>query len=167
MEVTKVIIPKAIRSVEVKAIGDNAFSGCGLTSITIPNSVTSIGDGAFSECDGLISINVDRDNSKYTSLDGVLFNKLKTNLVQYPIGNNRTNYTIPDGVTNIGNSAFKACYKLININIPSSVISIEYGAFWGCDSLTSITIPNGVTSIGDEAFAWCDGLQAEYRCRQG
>ncbi|MCC2864733.1 leucine-rich repeat protein [Anaerovorax odorimutans] len=158
VEVTKVIIPKAIRSVEVKAIGDNAFSGCGLTSITIPNSVTSIGDGAFSECDGLISINVDKDNSKYTSLDGVLFNKLKTNLVQYPIGNNRTNYTIPDGVTNIGNSAFKACYKLININIPSSVISIEYEAFWGCDSLTSITIPNGVTSIGDEAFAWCDGL---------
>ena len=127
----------SVKTVEIKSgvtsIGDYAFQYCGsLTSITIPDSVTSIGNSAFSDCDSLTSITVDGNNQNYSSQDGVLFNKDKTVLKQYPIGNTRTSYTIPNSVTSIGN-----------------------GAFYDCHSLTSITIPDSVKRIGDKAFDLC------------
>jgi hypothetical protein len=119
----------------VTSIGDYAFDGCSsLTSVTIPNSVTSIGDYAFEYCSGLTSINVETNNPNYCSVEGVLFNKDKTRLIQYPRGKQGA-YTIPNSVTSIGDEAFL-----------------------GCRGLTSVTIGNSVTSIGDEAFAGCDGL---------
>ena len=112
------IIPNSVTS-----IGDWAFSGCdGLTSIEIPNSVTSIGNYAFYGCSGLTSIE------------------------------------IPNSVTSIGEWAFGGCPGLTSITIPNSVASIKNGAFYCCKGLTSITIPNSVTSIGEQAFGWCTGL---------
>ncbi|MBQ6863673.1 MAG: leucine-rich repeat protein, partial [Clostridia bacterium] len=114
----------------VTSIGKHAFSDCtSLASVTIPDSVTSIGEYAFCDCDSLTDITVDADNTAYCSEDGVLFNKSKTELIQYPVGNARTSYTIPDSVTSIGVAAFA-----------------------DCTSLTSVTIPDSVTSIGDWAF---------------
>jgi len=119
----------------VTSIGDYAFYVCtGLTSVTIGTGVTSIGYCAFCGCTGLTSISVAGDNTKYSSLDGVLFNKTKTELIQYPGGKTGA-YTIPNSVTSIGGSAFA-----------------------GCNSLTSVTIENGVTSVGDEAFDGCKDL---------
>ncbi len=116
-----------IKSVEipnsVTEIGDRAFSGCkGLTSITIPNSVTSIGKNAFYNCTGLTSI------------------------------------MIPDSVTSIREETFSGCTKLTSITIGSGVTSIGEKVFSGCTKLTSITIGSGVTSIGKNAFYNCSGL---------
>ncbi|MGN1123813.1 MAG: fibronectin type III domain-containing protein, partial [Eubacterium sp.] len=125
-----------------------AFEDCSsLTSITIPNSVTSIGDFAFEDCSSLTSITVDLNNQNYSSQDGVLFNKDKTTLIQHPIGNTRTSYAIPSSVTSIGNSAFSGCNSLTSVTIPSSVVSIGYGAFGACGSLNKVNV--------NSIEAWC------------
>ncbi len=131
---TSVTIPDSVTS-----IGDWAFGQCtSLTSVTIPDSVTSIGDKAFYNCTSLTDITVDADNTKYCSEDGVLFNKSKTELIQYPVGNARTSYTIPDSVTSIGEYAFYRCTSLTSIAIPISMQLIAHTAFDRCDSLDSV-----------------------------
>ena len=142
----------------VTNIGWDAFFGCsGLTSVTIPDSVTSIGSGPFSACLSLNDIIVAPGNLGYESVDGVLFNKDKTRLIQFPGGRGGT-YEIPDGVTNIGYSAFSGCSGLTSVTIGDSVTSIGGSAFAYCSGLTSVTIPDGVTSIGEYAFSGCSGL---------
>ncbi len=157
VQVPLVTIPNSVTS-----IGDSAFSNCdSLASITIPDSVTSIGDYAFSGCTSLASITVDANNANYSSdANGVLFNKDKTTLIQYPIGNTKTSYTIPDSVTIIGYGAFSGCTSLANITIPDSVTSIGDSTFSNCDSLESVTFGENsqLTSIGDFAFAYCTSL---------
>ena len=152
---TSITIPDSVTS-----IGNGAFYNCtGLTSVTIPDSVTSIGDEAFNNCTRLTSITVKEGNPKYSSDEyGVLFNKDKTLLIQYPIGNKRTSYTIPDSVTSIGDWAFAQCTGLTSVTIGNSVTSIGEAAFWLCTSLTSVTIGNSVTSIGSSAFSMCVSL---------
>lgn len=142
----------------VTSIGYRAFSGCwNLTSITIPDGVTSIGNQAFIDCGILKSIIVD-DNSNYCSIDGVLFNKNKTILMQYPAGKTNIEYIIPNGVTSVGEGAFFCSINLKSITIPDGVTNIGDKAFFDCWSLESITIPEGVTSIGDSAFCFCESL---------
>ena len=143
------------------SIGSYAFYNCtSLTSITIPSSVTSIGSGAFYDCTSLTSITVSEDNASYSSLNGVLFNKDKTELVCYPCGKTATAYTIPSSVTSIRSYAFKNCENLTSVTFEegSKCTSIGSSAFYYCRSLTSITIPTSVTSIGSVAFSWCTSL---------
>ena len=148
----------------VTSIGESAFSGCTiLMSITIPNSVTSIGVGAFDCCYSLTGISVSCDNQYYASdAYGVLFDKNETALLQYPIGNTRTSYTIPNTVTRIGDWAFANCASLTSLAIPENVTSIGTFSFQYCDSLASIIILNSVTSIGDGAFYECVSLTDVY-----
>ena len=138
---TSVTIPNSVTS-----IGGRAFSRCtGLTSITIPNSVTYIGDFAFSSCTGLTSVTI---GNSVTSIGNAAFRNC-TGL---------TSITIPNSVTSIGDGTFYECTNLTSVNIPNSVTSIGNYAFEGCSGLTSITIPNSVTYIGYNAFEGCSGL---------
>lgn len=131
----------------MKVINGNAFYQCSsLTSITIPDSVTSIGGNAFYGCKGLTEIIVDDNNPNYKSIDGVLFNKDATTLIVCPEGKSG-DYQIPDSVTPIGVQAFYGCKGLTSITIPDGVTSIGHQAFRDCSDLTSITIPDSVTSI--------------------
>ncbi len=154
---TKLTIPSEIDGYKVTSISDGAFRYCtSLTSVTIPDSVTSIGDSAFAYCDALIEINVDSKNANYSSENGVLFNKDKTEIVCYPGGKTDTSYSIPDSVTSIGESAFKGCnYSLESVIIPNSITSIGDSAFYECSYLKNIVIPDSVTSIGERAFGYC------------
>ena len=140
-------------------IGNEAFLDCiELTSVEIPDSVTTIGYNEFNNCSSLTSIDVASDNLNYSSKDGVLFDKNKSKLIQYPAGNQRTEYTIPNSVITIGKMAFGDCYSLTSVTIPDSVTTIGNYAFYNCSSLTSVTIGNSVTTIGDSAFYYCSSL---------
>ena len=139
--VKKVVIEDGVTS-----IGNDAFSNCsGLISITIPNSVTSIGNDAFYYCTSLTSITIP---DSVTSIGSSAFRDC-TSL---------TTITIPNSITSIGEAAFGNCISLTSITIPESVTSIGNYAFSGCSSLTSITIPDNVTSIGECAFSYCTSL---------
>ena len=138
---TSINIPDSVTS-----IGESAFDRCkSLTSINIPNSVTSIGDSAFWGCKSLTSINIP---GSVTSIGKSAFDRCKS----------LTSINIPDSVTSIGKSAFDWCESLTCINIPDSVTSIGDSAFSWCKSLTNINIPDSVTSIGDSAFYKCESL---------
>ena len=151
---TSITIPNSVTT-----IGEMAFYACtNLTTITIPNSVTTIGERAFQYCTRLTSIEVDENNQNYKSIDGNLYSKDGSTLIQYAIGKTDTTFTIPDSVTSIRAEAFYDCSNLTSIFIPNSVTSIGKSAFFNCDSLTSIFIPNSVTTIGYDAFAWCENL---------
>ena len=201
---------KTLRSVTipstVKSLGYAAFSHCsGLSSITIPSSVTWIGDSAFDGCGGLISveipasvtwigegnfsgygklaaINVSAANTCYCSIDGILYNKTRTELIRCPgrksgavsipsgVTNIRwkafcdcsdvTSVKIPEGVANIGEHMFGWCFGLKSVTIPSTVKSIESCAFYNCFNLRSVTMLQGVANVEKFAFAHCYELES-------
>jgi hypothetical protein len=142
----------------VISIEECAFEGCGLTSIAIPENMKSIGEYAFSYCNHLNSITVVPRNTVYSDIDGVLFNKGKTVLIQYPEGKSQTNYVIPESVKRIRELAFDSCENLTSITIPESVQSIGECAFRCCGKLTALTIPKGMKRIGKSAFSYSDVL---------
>jgi hypothetical protein len=142
----------------VTEIDGSAFEGCtSLASINIPANVTNIVEYAFYGCKNLASINVDDKNTTYASVDGVLYNKEKTILIQAP-GKLQGVFTIPSGVTNIASGAFGSCEGLTGLEIPASVTSISEFAFESCTGLTNLTIPSSVKYIDWKAFKGCENL---------
>ena len=153
-----------IKSVKIEngvtKIGSCVFYECtNLTSVIISSSVKYIHDLSFSGSTGLTSINVDKENQYYKSIDDVLFSKDETTIHTYPIGKKVINYIIPYRITEIGNGVFARCSGLTtSITIPDSVKKIGSYAFYDCIGLTSITIPNSVREIGERAFYDCTNL---------
>lgn len=139
------IVPKTLDGYEVSGIGYRAFANSSIVTITLPDSLTSIGENAFSDCDSLISIEIP---DSLTSIGRWAFD-LCIRL---------TTVKMPDSLTSIGGSAFGSCKSLLAIEIPDSVTSIGDGAFYGCSSLTSMEIPDLVTIIGAGLFEDCYNL---------
>ena len=138
-----VVIPTTYRSINVVGIADYAFANCtSLTSVTIPNSISSIGKFAFANCTNLASVT---NYGNLTSISESAFSGCSS----------LEGFTIPGEVTYIGISAFQNCSNLTNIIIPNGVQTIGESAFSGCTSLSTIAIPDSVTSIGDSAFSGC------------
>ena len=139
---TSVAIPDSVTS-----IGSYAFYGCtSLSSVTIPDSVTSIGSYAFYGCTSLTAINVAEGNTAYVSENGVLFNKSKTSLIQYPAGKTDSAYTIPDSVTSIGNSAFLSADSLKSIEVSGNNpnFSSRSGCLYDKTGMTLRVCPAGL-----------------------
>ena len=159
-----------------RIICNSAFAGCSLSNIAIPNSVTYIGNGAFSRCSSLSNIVIPKSviclngnpfsdwegmleclSPTFIYEDDVLFNKDKSEIVSFR-NQKIESYIIPDSVTKIGDYAFFRCSSLSDIVIPDSVTDIGKCAFESCSSLSSIVIPDSVTDIGDFAFSDCSSL---------
>ena len=197
---TSIIIPEGVTSIEshafdgcssltsitipegVTSIGNGAFYSCGsLTSIKIPEGVTSIGNSAFNYCSSLTTISLPigltsigegaffncrsleafyGNGNSYYRIDGnrALIVDGGETLLAYAVANTETSYSIPEGVTSIGEGAFQDCSGLTSITIPEGVTSIGWNAFQDCSGLTSITIPEGVTSIDTGVFQSCSSL---------
>lgn len=152
----------------IKIIGEDAFALCGITSITIPDSVETIEASAFYCCDKLTDVKIpdkvtiinDRVFWRCRCLENVIIPNGITSIGERAFSecNALANITIPENVTSIGEWAFSECDALANITIPESVTYIGNNAFASCKKLTSVTIPNGITSINNNVFSWCDEL---------
>ncbi len=166
-----------------RSIGFQSFGVCAFTSINIPQNVSSIDKLAFDRCCDLISINVDSNNRSYSSIDGVLYDKVVSELVACPKSKNAITIpntiqiispyafysclnlkavSMPNSVTMIGEKAFCGCSSLVTVNFSDSIVSIENSAFKECNGLTTISLPESLTSIGDQAFAECINLMEVY-----
>lgn len=174
--VTSVAIPDSVVD-----IGSQAFYQCtGLARIAVPDSVTNIshqvftyctsltnvaigtglatiGDQLFFLCTNLASFNVDSLNPAFSSLDGVLFDKTQSILIQYPAGK-AGSYNIPPRVTTVRSNAFEYSLRLSDLTMPDSVKEIGSGAFFHCANLTSPVLPAQLTYVGDWAFQYCNAL---------
>lgn len=167
-----ITIPSSLGDCPVANIGDYAFYSCsGLTSVTIPSSVTGIGDSAFYNCSGLTSVTlpdsvVSIGDSAFKDCSGLAdtngFVIIRNVLYSYHGSDDAV--VIPDGVTRIGNSAFYYCRNLTSLTIPNSVTTIGERAFAYCTGLTSLSVPDSVTSIGPYMFDCCSGLTHRIFC---
>ena len=152
--VKQITVPNSVTS-----IGDLAFWGChNLTSITIGEGVQSISENAFRNCEILESILV-YNNPKYKSIDGNLYSKDGSALIQYAIGKKDATFTIPNGVTKISSNAFSGCTSLTSVTIGGDVDSVENDAFSDCTNLVNVVIGDKVSSIGTTAFSNCSSLK--------
>lgn len=140
---TKIVIPSTYNGYPVRRIYSSAFSGNAaknITSITIPDSITEIDSDAFQHCSSLVNIKVSKDNPNFKSINGNLYSKDGTTLLQYAPGKTNTSFSIFDGVVSIGKYAFLNCKNLTSLVIPDSVTSVGNYALSGCNSLTNIYI---------------------------
>ena len=143
-----IVIPDSVIS-----IAENCFNWCNsLTNITIGSGVVSIGKNAFQFNPNLTEISVSERNKVYSSVNGVLFNKDRTELIQYPAGKKDITYVVPDSVTSVGNAAFCECYNLVNIIISAGATSIGMWAFDGCMNLEHVFYQGNVPNVDSYAY---------------
>ena len=156
--ISSAIIKETMAGDPVEKIDDEAFSSCyTLTDIYIPKTVTDIGHGVFTGCRSLVSIKVSEDNPNYKSIDGNLYSKDGKVLIQYALGKTEREFTIPSGVTHIGDNAFSGSNHLKKIVLNDEITQIGSKAFYGCE-ISSIDIPASVTNIESQAFRMCAEL---------
>ena len=140
-------------------LGLEALSQTGLTSVNITSGITKIDRSPFVDCYNMTEITVDAENKNYVAENGVLYNKDKTILIQYPCGKTGSQFVVPDGVTHIERYAIAYSSNLKNVALPNSVTKIDFAAFFDDNNLETLTLPSSCTTILDEdAFARCPKL---------
>ena len=151
----EVNIPSGVNEIEKRA-----FAACySLETVTIPGSVVEIGEGVFNENDKLSAILVSEDNPVFKSIDGNLYSKDGSILIQYAVGKEDTMFNIPDGVKVIGNHAFVGSKKLCVVRMPDSVVEIGESAFSCCENMSAIDFSNSsLREISQYAFEACSSL---------
>ncbi len=153
--VREIQLPSALRT-----IGYKAFENCSkVKKINIPASVSEIRALPFAGCTSLYKIIVAEENTSFSSLDGVLYDKAQTTLLCYPSAK-LGDFTLPSSVNTIGEYGFYSCRFLENIELKSSLTTIKEGAFRLCRALKSITVPSSVTVLGDNLFVACSSMEA-------
>ncbi len=156
-----VSIPAEVDGLTVTGIAGGAFAYCeDVVAVHLPATVTSIASDAFMPYSGVRSFTVDESNSAFSAVDGVLFDKAMSTLVCYPGRRTDTEYTVPDGVTAIGEHAFYQNYYLQSVVLPEGMLTIGAGALEECSELAKINLPESITAIGENAFASCGQLTA-------
>jgi hypothetical protein len=168
---TSVTIPESVTSIEADAfygcshltnatfpqnlvsIGATAFGGCGLSTVSIPSNVTNLGTAVFMLCDRLTGIAMDALNPSYSSVEGVLFNKSQTTILEYP-GGKTGSYQVPETVMSIGERAFIYCTNLTSVTIPDSVTSIGGYAFFYCTRMTGVYFQGNAPVLGLDVFVF-------------
>lgn len=164
----------ALKNIEIpsklQALQSNVFANClSLTKVNIPANITSVNGGAFQGCLALTDFNVNAANTNYTDIEGVLYSKDKTTLCVYPGGRSASEYTVPEGVKELGFLAFGQHYisvgttlvqddMLKKVNLPSTLVKLGNSAFQNLVALSSITIPENVNWIGNATFRGCSAL---------
>ena len=150
-------------------IGDYAFKGCsGLTSLTLPATITTIGKYAFEDCTGLTSLNLPAGITSigrcaFGGCSGLTSLTLPAGITSisdeaFYLWSGLTSLTLPAGITSIGSDAFCGCSGLTSLALPAGITEIGGSAFFACSGLTSLTLPAGITEIGYQAFSYCSGL---------
>ena len=152
---TKLILPTEIGGEPVVYVAGNAFTDTAVEYVRISSTVKTVAPGAFSRADKLTAIEVDSSNANYTSVGGVLYSKDKTRLVTFP-GGLEGEFTVPNGVTTIGNRAFEYCYRLTAIDMYNTVTTIGGAAFEHCWNVARFRLSDNLATIGAKAFAYCD-----------
>ena len=181
----KIIVADEYQDAPVKVIAESAFNDTAIAGITIPNSVTTIGDLAFAHCielafvkigknvsdigksvfyscDALENIFVDEENETYKDIDGNLYTKDRKTLLQYSEGKKNASFDIPDGVETVAREAFLNAINLTSITVPNSVKEIGEYAFSNCAKLKVMKLGKGIVSISAYAFIWCAEIEAVY-----
>ena len=149
------IIPDGIES-----IGKGTFKDCAnLTEIHLPASVIDVEQGTFDECISLTAIEVDKDNMRYMSEEGVLYDRKRLSVVRMPRAGIKSEVRLPEWVRSIDAGAFKDCRNLRGITIPCGVAKIGASAFYGCRSIEEFLLPSTVEEYGEGAFEECEGLK--------
>lgn len=138
----------------------NAFAGAeGVTEVSLPASVTEIGDYAFDFMFGLGQVNVDADNAVYASKDGVLFDKQMQTLIIYPQGAKATSYATPESVTEIATAAFANNQHLVDVTLNEGIVTLGDYAFNDSPALQTVTLPSTLKDMGASTFTYCTALQ--------
>lgn len=150
---TEITLPDALRK-----LGGRAFWACKLQTINIPAGLTEIGLTPFMNIRTLVSVNVDPSNPAYSSEGGVLFDKNKTKLIQYPGGNPRTEYICPTSVSEITEGAFCGAYRLKSLSLSDGLRKIGEGAFNTMSALESLVFPEGIAEIPSFVCNGCKSL---------
>ncbi|MBQ9730419.1 MAG: leucine-rich repeat protein [Clostridia bacterium] len=156
------VVPSSLKSVtltSVETLNTRAFERClTLERVSLPATLANVGDEAFRNCPSLVEISVAEENTRFSSLNGDLYDKNQTTILQYAVGKTNETFTLPESVLTVKKSAFEGAVYLQQIHL-SSVQLIGTNAFRSCQNLTSIVIPESVVSVGQSVFDHCPHLK--------